>query len=170
MKFVSETSYAGPLGLVLEALTSRELLLAREKAAGTEQMVEFAEDGATHSFRIQLAPEQIPAAARSFFPHGAKVFATATPVVQAEAGRVHGAKIPYIIDVSGAPVAGTLTFLLADTGATTAAKISGEVKVSVPFIGGLIEKKVVDHLGKVIAEDTKLVNAEVLRRRTEESQ
>ncbi|KTF04420.1 hypothetical protein HMPREF3167_08080 [Trueperella sp. HMSC08B05] len=168
MKFVSETSYVGPLELVLDVLTSPELFRARTRAAGVAELADFADDGATHSFRLQVPTEQIPAAARSFFPHGAKVFATATPVVHNEAGRVDGAKIPYTIDVSGAPVAGSLTFLLADTGATTAAKISGEIKVSVPFIGGRIEKMVVDQLSKVIAKDTDLVNAEVLRRRTEE--
>lgn len=168
MKFVSETSYVGPLGLVIDVLTSPELLRAREKAAHLDHEIEFASDGVSHSFRIQVPPESIPSAARSFFPNGAKAFATATTLVHAEAGQVHGAKIPYTIDVSGAPVSGSLTFLLADGGVTTPAKISGEVNVSIPFIGGRIEKMLVDRVSRIVAQDTDVVNAEIARRRGED--
>ncbi|QOR46171.1 DUF2505 domain-containing protein [Trueperella pecoris] len=167
MKFESETSFVGPLDLVVDVLTSEELLRAREKAAGVTQEVEFAKDGDTHSFRLQVPADRIPAAVRSFLPNGMKIFATATTVVQSQAGRIHGAKIPYVIDVSGAPASGSLTMLLADGGVTTPAKITGEIKVSLPLIGGRIEKMAVDQLGKIMSRDTAIVNAEIARRRAD---
>lgn len=166
MKFVSETSYVGPLDLVIDVLSSEELLHARKKAAGFPEDVEFARqpDG-THAFRIQVPAERIPGPARAFLPNGAKACASATPVVQTEAGRVHGAKIPYTIDVSGAPVSGELTILLADGGVTTPAKISGELSISIPFIGARLERIAMDHVESFVRNDTQVVNAEIARRR-----
>ncbi len=163
MNFESETSYVGPLDLVLEVLGSEELLRQREKAAGAKGQVNYSGTPRDHTFSVQVPNNELPSAARSFMPNGLTAVLHGTVKELDEAGKVHGATLVYDIAVQGAPASGGLRFILADSGATTPAKIMGQIKVNVPFVGGRIEKSAVEHFEKMLARDTKIVNEEITR-------
>ena len=54
MKFESETSYAGPIDVVLKVLGSEELLRKRVAAAGAEGMVQYSGTNEAHTFSAQV--------------------------------------------------------------------------------------------------------------------
>lgn len=168
MKFQSETSYVGPIALVLDVLGSEELLRKREADAGAEGMVNYSGTSRDHIFQVQVPNSELPSAVRSFLPNGLTAVLTGTAKELTEAGQVQGASLVYDIAVQGAPASGSLTFILADGGATTPAKILGEISVNIPFVGGRLEKAAVKEVEGLLAHDTELVNEEVARVRAEQ--
>lgn len=169
MKFESETSYAGPIDVVLKVLGSEELLRKRVAAAGAEGMVQYSGTNEAHTFSAQVPSNQLPSAARSFLPNGFTAVLAGKTKELTEAGQVHGATLAYDITVEGAPASGSLTFILADGGATTPAKIVGEINVNVLLVGGRIEKSAVDQVGRFLKADTAIVNEEIVRVRAAEA-
>lgn len=169
MRFESETSYVGPLDLVVEVLGSQELMKKRAKAARFGGDVGYDGSSMAHTVTLQMSGSEMPAAVRSFLSGGMKVQLTGSVTKHDQSGNVRGASLSYDVAVSGAPASGKLTFILADGGATTPAKIVGDINVKVPFVGGRVERAAVEHVGKVLDRDADIVNAEVARRRGAET-
>lgn len=156
MKIASEISYAGPIDDVIEVLNSRELADARAKKLGLKEH-DFAQGeigGQPQStFKATVPAEQLPQQARSFLSKGVSVTIVATP------RRVDGgAAIAHDVQIKGVPASVDLAIMLADAGATTPGKISGDVNVKIPFVGSKIEKMVAAKFSKVLEQDADLVN------------
>lgn len=165
MKFESETSFVGPINIVLEVLGSKALLQKRLEELGARGKVEY--DGTTtaHTFRAFVPNSELPAAARSFLPNGLKALLHGQ--VTELTGLPRGACLAYDVTIEGAPASGSLTYVLGDGGATTPAKITGDINVKIPFVGGRIEKAAIERAGKVLSRDVVLVNEEIARVRSE---
>ncbi|MFP7697092.1 DUF2505 domain-containing protein [Trueperella sp. LYQ143] len=160
MKFESETSYIGPLDDVIEVLVSRELLLRRAERLGHQGEITYSRSSQTHTWSITVDNAQLPSIAKSVISHPltVEVCGTTRPIGD-------GAAIDYHVQVHGAPVRAHIDLIAANAGATTPAKITGEISVNIPLFGKRIEKTAISHIAKFIAEDTDLVNTELAQRR-----
>ncbi|VEI13819.1 DUF2505 domain-containing protein [Trueperella bialowiezensis] len=163
MKFESETSYVGPIDLALSVLGSEELFRKRAQAVKFGGEISYSGDPNKHTVTAQIPGDEMPAAARSFLSGGVQLRVVGKATTLDQPG-VHGASLSYDISVKGAPASGSLHIILADAGATTPAKVTGEINVNVPFVGGRIEKAAIEQVGKVLGKDTNLVNEEIARR------
>lgn len=172
MKFELVTNYEGPLLAVTAALTSKRIYELRGEAIHYMGPIEFGAsgapgaDGSRHTASFDLAAEELPKAVRAFFTNGVRLQVTGTvhylnegttTAGPAEALAPRGVHLKFDIDVVGAPVVLNVGMVLAGGEDRTAAKVIGEVKVKVPFLGARIEQQVVGHLDEVLKKDVALV-------------
>lgn len=164
MKFELTTQYEGPLAAVVEVLCSKAIYRARLEATGHDADFDYTAAGLKHAVTLAVGAADLPPAARGLLKNGVKVQLRCEPELRYEggsSGELEGAALPYTLAVTGAPVSGSFHVALAKSASRTSAKISGEVRVKIPFVGARVEKEIATHVGELLKKDVALVNAQI---------
>ena len=158
MKFTHNHTFAAPLDTVVAMLADPEFAARRARAAGAgegEAWVDGTADGEfTISIRRVVPATSIPAEFRGFV--GKDLHVRYTEVWQApdREDRVG----TFSVDIAGTPGHAAGAVGLTPRGDETDFLATGEVKVSIPLFGGMVEKVVVDAVIKGL--DQELVSAD----------
>src|SRR6188768_69947 len=143
VKFTHNHTFAAPLDTVVAMLADPEFAARRARAAG-------AGDGEfTISIRRVVPATSIPSEFRSFV--GKDLHVRYTEVWQApdRDDRVG----TFSVDIAGTPGHAAGAVGLTPRGEETDFLATGEVKVSIPLFGGMIEKVVVDAVTKGLRQE-----------------
>lgn len=140
MQITAQTSYPASPEAVFAMLTDETFLHQVCEATGATSHsvdVQLAGGGATVSTRRDLPTEDVPDFAKRFV--GETLTVTRVDVwgpAAADGGR-HGT---LTVEIAGAPVRLTGTLALAADAQGTVEQVDGDLKASVPLVGGKIEK------------------------------
>ncbi|MBE6484777.1 MAG: DUF2505 domain-containing protein [Actinomycetaceae bacterium] len=138
---------------IIAALLSEELAAKRMALFGVTDYTHRI-DGTTATTDATIPPEKFPSQVRGFLKSAAHV-----TVTQQASGNV----ITLSVDPHGLPaeLAGTIELT---AGTPTVAELVADLKVRIPIVGGKIERKASDRVGRLLARDQQLV-AEVIAER-----
>lgn len=154
MKITHNLTYTGPLARVLDILTSEELMTRRAAAVG---LTDYSFSGAANTWTVSVPvpTDQLPAIAHKFIPASLRL-----DIIATVSSRDGGAAIDFAITPSATlPGKASARLTLTDAGETTPGTMAADVSVSIPFVGGRIEKEVATKLPELLARDTALVNS-----------
>ena len=153
MQFTHRHVFAASLDRVVGMFADPEFVAQRSAGIGTgdgESWVDGTADGAfTVSIRRVVASETIPAEFRSFVGRDLHVRYTEVWEPPSGADRVG----TFAVEIQGAPGHAAGAVGLAPYGDTTEFLATGEVKVSIPLVGGMVEKVVVEAVVKGLPQE-----------------
>jgi len=109
---------------------------------------------------ITVPASRLPAKARRFLSKDT----TATITQTWDGVGPDRASADFTVDVGSLPVKVRLTQTLTASGGSTTSTYSGDVKVSIPFVGAKIEQAAASHIDEILSADQRLVN-DILRQR-----
>lgn len=141
---------------VLAAFTSESALRQRLADIGGKdaELLAHEKSASTISYRMRqgIPGEKLPGAVR-------KVHSGDLHVEREQQWQVSDetAKGTATASVTGVPGSITARSELTPTGSGTALRITGEVKVSVPLIGGKIERTIAEHVGQLLDRESEHV-------------
>ena len=153
MEFTHKHTFAAPLARVVEMFANEEFAARRATAAGAgegEVWVDGTADGEfTISIRRVVPATSIPAEFRSFV--GKDLHVRYTEVWQApdRDDRVG----TFAVEIVGTPGHAAGAVGLTPRGDETDFLATGEVKVSIPLFGGMVERVVVDAVTKGLRQE-----------------
>lgn len=157
MKITHELTYNGPIESVLEVLASEELAAKRASKLGVSDysLTKSADGGAeVTTLNVKVPPTKLPSMAQKFLSKGidADIIATVTRVAP-------GANVKLdVTPRTSIPGKGSARMVLEDAGEVTRAKVEADVNVSIPFVGGRIEKEATKHFPALLDQDARAVN------------
>lgn len=151
MKFTETLVYPMPLD-ELEAMSLDPAFL-RSRFARFTSGLDVAVEGRTIRASGPLDMRLVPPAARAFVSESTRVEFTET-----WSGEGGARTCSSTLKATGAPVSAALSSTFADGGSTTRT-VNGELKISVPFFGGKLEKEGVARAGLILKEEQRLAAA-----------
>jgi hypothetical protein len=147
-RFEHRASFPVPVDTVYSTLVDEAFLTARLRDIGGKGAAlldhRTSDDGADFRLRQGVDAQRLPGAVRSIL--------SGDLVVEREE-RWHGQESTGRATISGVPAEITSRGRLASRGDGTELVISAEVKVSIPLIGGKIEKVVAEQVTKLLAAE-----------------
>ncbi|MBB4962732.1 DUF2505 domain-containing protein [Saccharothrix violaceirubra] len=155
------TSFAHPVGEVYSALVDEGHLRDRLGALGGKggEVLAFTSDGATTSYRLRQGVDasKLPSVARG-------VLGGDLVIDRAEAWTAAGRTGTVEVTVGGVPgqVDGTIT--LSEDGTGTKLALTGQVKVSIPLLGGKLESLIADQVVELLDRETAFTDGWLDRR------
>jgi uncharacterized protein YndB with AHSA1/START domain len=153
--------FAGDVETVFALMTNPDFLERKFAATGAKDIKITSEPTADGGARLVIT-RRVTVDLPGF---AAKVMAPTNTVVQTEdwaAAGADGSRVcTYRVDVQGVPssIAGTVT--LTSDGGQTRQDIVAEVKVSIPLLGGRLEKFAADSGKSVLADEAAFTNKEL---------
>jgi hypothetical protein len=150
---------------VIGLFADPEFAARRANAAGAQEgeaWVDGTADGEfTVSIRRVVPATSIPAEFRSFV--GKDLHVRYTEVWQAPSPAVHDRVGTFAVEIVGAPGHAAGAVGLTAQGESTDFLATGEVKVSIPLFGGMVEKVVVDAVVKGLDQELAAADAWLAR-------
>lgn len=146
-KLAHETTYDATLGDVLSMLGDpafRKEVCEAQSALRYDVAIAGGDSDWTARVERVMPADDLPSFARS-------VVGDEITVVQAESW--HGADAEVSIDIPGKPGGGSGTARLTESGGRTVQRIDLAIKISVPFVGGKLEKLVAEVIEKALDKE-----------------
>jgi hypothetical protein len=145
-----EHEYGVPPRQVLDVLTDAEFLRARGERFGAPapSTVERAATGAIVTTPRQIPLGEVPSAFRRYVGDGQLLQTDTFNEVSDE--RVGGI---WVTDAGSAPVTMQGTHSITAAGGGSRYVVTADVKVSVPFVGGMLAGEVTKFLGKLVRKE-----------------
>ena len=140
MQVSAQITYPAAPEAVFAMLTDEAFLTQVCTATGAvrhEVAVTLDGGGATVSTRRELPTDQVPDFVRRFVGETLTVVRVDTWAAASADGSRRG---EMVVEIAGAPVRLTGTLALTPDGASTVEDVDGELKASVPLVGGKVEK------------------------------
>lgn len=150
-----------PVEEVFATLTSREWVATKAARFGDGSLVTEHEERADGGIRLAVSrelPGGVPGFLERFLPKDGRVVETFDWVPPAGDGTRRGR---WRADIAGAPAKLGGTLLLEPAAAGSRYTIAGEVKVSVPLVGGRAERFIADMVSKLAAKEHELLMADL---------
>ncbi|CAN5793645.1 DUF2505 domain-containing protein [soil metagenome] len=155
MKFIEQHQYDAPPAAVWSMLSDRGFREEVCRATGARQWdVDVSTDEGGGTIRVRrVIPARVSDAVKRFVGETVTIVQTeqwgpATP---------DGARTADLhLEVEGQPAAMTGAHSLAAQGGGTAFEVAGDLKVSIPLLGGKIEKEIAKAVSAGLAEEHKL--------------
>ncbi|MDK6907267.1 DUF2505 domain-containing protein [Actinotignum timonense] len=145
MQFSHTYEISAPASAVATVLMSEELANRRLAALHT-QPSSFTPGAERAVMTVQVSADQLPAQARRFLSSG-----LAASIVFTRSGNDVAAQLEAKL-----PVHASADFQVSGSGPATVT-VTGEVRVSIPFVGKKIEEKVAQYAAKVVERDAALI-------------
>jgi uncharacterized protein DUF2505 len=147
-RFEHRATFAAPVDTVYSTLVDEAFLAARLRDIGGKDAAlldhRTSADGAAYKLRQGVDANRLPGAVRSILSGDLVVEREERWQARESAGRA---------TINGVPAEIRSRGRLASKGDTTELVVSAEVKVSIPLIGGKIEKVVVEQVAKLLAAE-----------------
>lgn len=148
------SDFGHPADRVHAAMTDESCLRERLAAIGGRhsELVSYASNGSTTKvvMRQGIDPEYLPSVVRRVAPDGVTIERTET-WDDGRSGAIHAA-------VHGMPGSFNGRTTLADTAGGSELVLQGDIRVSVPLIGGKIESVIAEQLGRLLRTEAKFTN------------
>lgn len=149
--------FAHPVEKVLAALSDEDALRARLAAVGGHNAEllshEKSATGVSYSMRQGIPADKLPGVIRKLHP-GDLIVTREQSWRTLDDGRVRGTGKAHVTGVPGAIDVDTT---LLPHGDGTKLQVSGQVKVSVPLIGGKIEQTIAEQVGRLLEREDSFV-------------
>ncbi|MGJ9530279.1 MULTISPECIES: DUF2505 domain-containing protein [unclassified Actinotignum] len=145
MQFSHSYEISAPASAVATVLMSEELANRRLAALHT-QPSSFTPGAERAVMTVQVSADQLPTQARRFLSSG-----LAASIVFTRSGNDVAAQLEAKL-----PVHASADFQVSGPGPATVT-VTGEVRVSIPFVGKKIEEKVAQYAAKVVERDAALI-------------
>ncbi|WP_124055191.1 DUF2505 domain-containing protein [Arcanobacterium ihumii] len=167
MKFSVDTKINASFAQILQILPSEELAQARAKALGLSDYTFSTDPGnrinegvdtntssVSSELTVSVQSTMFPAQMRSLLPRGINAKIKANQVPSAQSATIH-----FDITILGAPVKVNSVAKVLPESENTVMTYVGDIKVSVPFLGGGIEKKVVEQIPHILGKDAVIIES-----------
>lgn len=145
-----------PVAVVLAEFTDEEALRIRLAEIGGHhaELTEHAKTATTVSYRMRqgVPAEKLPGAIRTIMP-GDLMVSREQHWEKTDAGAICTAKV----HVTGVPGSITARSLLSASGAGARMATTGEIKVSIPFIGAKLERTVAEQVVRLLRHEDEYV-------------
>ncbi len=140
MDLSTQLTYDADPQTVFAMLCDPEFLARKAKATGSlsyEESVKHLDDGGAEVRLLRELPAKVPDLAKRFVGETIKLTQTDTWAPADASGSREGS---FVVEITGAPATVRGSLSLSGSDASTTQAYDGEIKVSVPFIGGKIEE------------------------------